>query len=86
MEQLSIYDELGFSDDPVYCLLANLKEETSISIGEYIIERTAFGMYEIKSDEIHECKQTIEACYKQLSNFLCPIESRVSSGHSVHFG
>ena len=86
VEQLSIYDELGFSDDPVYSLLASLTEDTSVVIGEFTIEKTNFGLYEIKSKDVHECMQTMELCYKKLNRYLSSMESRDLVGHSVHFG
>lgn len=78
MEQLSIYDELGFENDPVYLLLSDLQNDASISIGIYTVEKTIFGMYEIKTPGIHECSKSLDNCYKQLNKYLSPTDSRLS--------
>ncbi len=74
--QLSIYDELGFGEDPIFCLLLDLSEDTTVLIGSYTIGKNALGWYEISSCDIHECSKTIENCYKKLNYYLSPIETR----------
>lgn len=70
MEQLSIYHELGFSVDPVYEKLARVTENNSVLINGYEVCKNFKGLYEIASNDIHDCASSLRQCYVKLSMYF----------------
>ncbi|MEH6944400.1 hypothetical protein [Bacillus sp. JJ722] len=66
MKQLSIYNELGLEDDPVYIMISELRNKSSIVIGKIKIHKNQYGLYEIISSEIHECASDLLGCYETI--------------------
>lgn len=67
MEQTMIYDYLGRSDDPLFLDLSKLEKGQRINLNNTDIMMNIFGLFEIETDEIHECFSNISDCY----NYLC---------------
>lgn len=73
MEQISIYEILGYTDDPVFKRLKKMKVNEIMELNEFVIERTQNDWFEIKNNEIHELCSSLENCYKTIQNLICPI-------------
>lgn len=76
MEQLNIFNELGFIEDPIYLKLLVMNELDEINIEGIVVFKNILGMYEISSDELHEGFKDLDNCYKKLMQNLSPL-SRV---------
>lgn len=70
MEQLTIYEELGIVDDPIYTLILNLKVNGAIQINGYNIEKNILGLFEISNEDIHECFSSDNLCYKKITSLI----------------
>jgi hypothetical protein len=78
MKQLTIYDVLGYIDDPVYQKLLLLKNNHMIEIEGICVERGQFGWYEVSNHEIHECFKNLDECYIRINELISPALNRVS--------
>jgi len=73
MIQLSIFNELGFLEDPIYRKLNELSVDHVIMIDEITITKNSNGLYELSSDDVHEGFKTLESCYENIMRILCPL-------------
>ena len=69
MENVTMYEIIGVSIDPIYEALKQLSENEEILIGKYKIRKTA-KFYEIENHNVHECFKEKEACYQFLNKIL----------------
>ncbi|WP_368653244.1 hypothetical protein AB4Y30_16350 [Ornithinibacillus sp. 4-3] len=68
MKQVSFYDYFPKQNDPLYIALSKVTEEKPIQLGNFTITLNTFGIYEILSDDIHEAKDSLDACYHYLND------------------
>lgn len=76
MEQLNIFNELGFFEDPIYMKLSLMNVQEEINIEGIVVFKNNLGLYEISSDQLHEGFKDLDCCYKKIMQNLCPL-SRV---------
>lgn len=69
MENVTMYEIIGVSIDPIYEALIQLSENEKILIGQYTIRKTA-KFYEIENQHVHECFKEKEECYQFLIKLL----------------
>ncbi|OZU88669.1 hypothetical protein CIL03_10290 [Virgibacillus indicus] len=71
-EQTQVYEYLGKENDPLYNNIMHLKLNQSLSIPETNIQitKTRYEMYEIVSDEYHECYSSPQSLYERISALL----------------
>ena len=67
MEQVSFYDFFPKQNDPLYLTLEKLTTGDSVQLGEFTVTLNKFGIYEITSEQIHEAKDSLDACYQHLN-------------------
>ena len=65
MENVTMYEIIGVSSDPIYKALNHLRENEEVRIGKYTIRKTA-KFYEIDNHNLHECFKEKEDCYRYL--------------------
>ncbi|MFJ7666379.1 hypothetical protein ACIQXI_04685 [Lysinibacillus sp. NPDC097195] len=69
MENVTMFEIIGVSIDPIYKALNQLSEDEEILIGKYTIRKTA-KFYEIENNSLHECFKEKEVCYQFLTKLL----------------
>jgi len=69
VENVTMYEIIGVSNDPIYEALKQLSENEEILIGKYKIRKTA-KFYEIENHNVHECFKEKEECYQFLNKNL----------------
>lgn len=77
-EQTHVYEYIGKENDPLYNNILHLKVNQSLSIPETNIQitKTRYEMYEIVSDEYHECYSSPQSLYERISALLNAISLR----------
>ncbi|WP_121639518.1 hypothetical protein [Virgibacillus sp. Bac330] len=66
MQQVHLYEYLGAYTDPLYQKIERLQVGESLQCGEVCITYTKFNLYELTSEEIHECYSTLDKCYERV--------------------
>lgn len=66
MEQTYIYEYLGVESDPVFQAIYKLKKDQSIILGLIQVSLNKFGLYEVMTDESHECFRVLDDCYRHI--------------------
>ncbi len=61
---MDCFSYIGQDVDPIYLLLSKVTQDQPIQIERFEISLNNHGLYEIKSDEIHEAKPDLDSCYK----------------------
>lgn len=69
MENVNIYEIIGFSIDPIYEALTQLIDNEEVVIGKFTIRKTT-KFYEIENINVHECFKEKDCCYQFLCNLL----------------
>ncbi len=71
-EQTHVYEYLGKESDPLYNNILHLKVNQSIQLPETNLKilKTRYGMYEIISDEYHECYSFPQPLYERINAIL----------------
>lgn len=70
MEQIMIYDYLGSNIDPVYKKLSELKNGESFFMDGLNVTHNEFGLYEIATEDTHECYGDMTECYDGVCELL----------------
>jgi hypothetical protein len=70
MEQIMIYDYLGSNDDPVYEKLSKLKNGESFVMDGLNVSHNEFGLYEIATENTHDCYGNMTECYDSVCELL----------------
>lgn len=72
IEQMHVYEYLGRESDPLYNNILHLQVDQSLFIPETKMQivKTKYGLYEIVSDECHECYSTPQTLYERVSDVL----------------
>ncbi|WP_077706750.1 hypothetical protein [Virgibacillus dokdonensis] len=78
IEQTHVYEYLGKENDPIYEDILRVKVNHSLLIPETKLKVTKnrYGMYEIVSDEQHECYSSPQSLYDRISALLNAISHR----------
>ncbi|QAS54855.1 hypothetical protein [Halobacillus litoralis] len=72
MQQTSIFDYTGLSQDPVDIMINQLKVNQSIKLSDYSIILNEFGLYELSSSDHHIPFQTPKECYDYIQIMTNP--------------
>jgi len=70
MKQSQIYEYLGLDNDPIFKKINDLKEDESINLSELKITLNKQGLYEVETDDKHECFKTKKEVYDGVSKLL----------------
>lgn len=70
MQQVMIYEYLGRDDDPVYKKISNLNKGETIVLDEMNLSLNSFGLYEISTENEHECFSDMMECYQFINDSL----------------
>lgn len=85
MEQISIYQVIGFTTDPVFEQLSGLPQNNSITIDGIVVFKNVDGWYKISHNEIIEHFETIQDCYDVVTHLICTFNRGFFYPH-VHLG
>ncbi len=69
MEQICLFQQ-DSSSDPLFDLLQQVEYERPVIIADYKISKNRYGLFEIESREVHECRSSIKGCYEYLCGEL----------------
>lgn len=70
MEQINIYQFLGKVNDPIYVKILNLKEGETVDLGGVNVTLNSNGLYELESDNHHECFRTKKQLYDGVAKLI----------------
>lgn len=70
MEQINIYQFLGKINDPIYVKILNLKEGETVDLGGVNVTLNSNGLYELESDNHHECFRTKKQLYDGVAKLI----------------
>ena len=74
MLQTHIYDFLGVINDPIYIKILELEKGQKLDLGGVNITFNANGLYELETDDYHECFKSKKQLYDGVSRLLSFIE------------
>ena len=66
MVQTFIYEYLGVGDDPIYQSLSQLVKGQRVMLGSIQVTFNHLGLYEVETDESHNCFSNIDNCYERI--------------------
>lgn len=69
-EQSHIYDFLGIGNDPIFKKINDLKENETINLSKLKITLNKQGLYEVETDNQHECFNTKKEVYDGVSKMI----------------
>lgn len=70
MEQINIYQFLGKVNDPIYVKILYLKEGETVDLGGVNVTLNSNGLYELESDNHHECFRTKKQLYDGVAKLI----------------
>jgi len=70
VEQINIYQFLGKVNDPIYVKILNLKEGETVDLGGVNVTLNSNGLYELESDNHHECFRTKKQLYDGVAKLI----------------
>ena len=68
-EQLSIFNLIDFSNDPLYMLITGINMGEQVQIGNMTVTRTS-KFLEVLNNDFHECFATDYECYHYIEKFM----------------
>lgn len=74
MLQTHIYNFLGEVNDPIFIQILELEEGQTLELGGVNITFNANGLYELETDDYHECFKSKKQLYDGVSRLLSLIE------------
>lgn len=69
-DQLNIYDHIGIQSDPLMQKLKQLNRGQSVALDDLEITLNQSGLYEISTEETHDCCGNLKRCYDYVNNYL----------------
>ena len=70
MEQTHIYEILGEVNDPIFIKILHLEKGQTVDLGGVNITLNSNGLYELESDDYHECFRSKKQLYDGVSKLL----------------
>lgn len=67
MEQTQIYEFLGVDRDPLFYKISNLQVGQAVELGDIRVLLNKQGLYELETEDSHECFRTLSQLYDGIS-------------------